>query len=123
MRPAHRSKKKARARRPPPLRVLPPAAPPSPAPLDELERERAARLPDPAEALLERQRLVDQQRGERSEQVARHARETAELLTRHVDEERKLEHRHQVEMGRLREGQGGAVGPWLEHQSQRGPRG
>lgn len=135
---AQRLRKKVR--RPPPLRVLPPPAAPaefSPArpggPLpgpdpqdptaagpDELRQLEGAERS--AEALRARQALVDEHRRQKSEQVARHARETAELLTRHVKEERKLEHRQQIEMGRLRESQGSDVGPWLEHQTQRGPR-
>lgn len=53
---------------------------------------------------------------------ARQSREVAEQLTRHLREERDLEHRQRIEFGRLRERQRGTVGPWLEHQTQRGPR-
>jgi hypothetical protein len=102
----------------------PPAPPPAPAPIDELEAARASReYIDPAEEIRQRQALVDRQRGERSDLVARHGREVAELIARQAGEEKQLEHRHAIEWGRLREElRPGSTGPWLEHQAKRGRR-
>lgn len=75
--------------------------------LEEFEAAAAAHA-----RLVERQKLVDQHRGQRSELVARQARETAELIARHVDEEKAQERAQVADFARLRLSQGGELVGW-----------
>lgn len=86
----------------------------TPPPIDELEQARAVKLPDAAEQLRQCQALVDQQRGARSAQIARHATELADLIVRQAEEEAELERVQRLETGNLWREHGRSV-PWLDH--------